>query len=159
MPAAAVVSAGEALAAAVVSAGEAVAADVESDGEEDGEADGPGDGEEVGGALVGVLVGVGEAGGVAEGVDVGSSAIAGVPSKDAVKATARSGGAKKRCICKAPEKTAPQPSETGHKPPQQAGEYPRREASDGSGSASSFACEPALPSDSRAARATAGIRL
>lgn len=148
-----VVSPGEALAAAVVSPGEAVAVDVESDGEGDGEADGPGDGDEDG-----ALVGVGEAGGLADGVGVGSSAIAGVPRNDAVKATARSGGAKKRCICKAPEKTAPEASETGHKPPQQAGEYPRREASDGSGSASSFACEPALPSDSRAARATAWIR-
>ena len=44
--------------------------------------------------------GVGGGGELAEGVDVGPPAIAGVARNDAAKATARSGGARKRCTCK-----------------------------------------------------------
>ena len=58
----------------------------------EGFADGEGDADRMG---------VGDSGGVAEGVGVGPSAIAGVPKKDAARPTARSGGARKRCTCKA----------------------------------------------------------
>jgi hypothetical protein len=82
-----------------------------SEGEGDGDPDG-------------ASPGVGGATGLADGVGVGSSAIAGVPRNDAVKATARSGGARKRCICKVSRKTARRPSESGHKSPERAGERP-----------------------------------
>ena len=88
-----------------------------SDGEGDGELDGRVDGE-----ADGERVGVGETGGLADGVDVGPSAIAGVARYDAAKATARSGGARKRWTFKTREKTAGQTSESGHKSPQRAGE-------------------------------------
>jgi hypothetical protein len=74
-----------------VAAGGAVAAAVVSEGEGDGDPDGE-------------SPGVGGATGLADGVGVGSSAIAGVPRNDAVKATARSGGARKRWICKVSRK-------------------------------------------------------
>jgi len=69
----------------------------ERDGEVEGVAFGDDDGERAG---------VGDAEGLADGVDVGPSAIAGVPRKDTLKMTARSGGARKRCICK-PSKRVP----------------------------------------------------
>jgi len=63
-----------------------------SDGEGDGEPERPADGD-----ADGDRAGVGETLGLADGVDVGPSAIAGVARNDAAKATARSGGARKRC--------------------------------------------------------------
>jgi len=83
-----------------VAAGDALAAGVASDGEGNGEPDGLADGGADGERCVGDGVGL------ADGVDVGPSAIAGVVRNDAAKATARSGGARKRCTCMVREKTA-----------------------------------------------------
>jgi hypothetical protein len=78
-----------------VAAGDARTAEVASDGEGDGEPDGRAEGD-----AEGESVGVGETIGLADGVDVGLSAIAGVARYEAAKATARSGGARKRCTFK-----------------------------------------------------------
>jgi hypothetical protein len=98
---------------AAAAAGEALAAGVVSDGEGKGELDRPGD------ALAPGVISDGDGDGDVEGfadgdtdgdpvgVAVGPSAIAGVPRKDAVKAIARSGDARKRSICKALRKRLP----------------------------------------------------
>jgi hypothetical protein len=88
----------------------ALAADVASDGEGDGDRDveGLAVGELVG-EVVAERVGFGDPDGVADGEVVGPSAIAGVPKKDTVNATARSGGARNRCTCKTPERLPHEP--------------------------------------------------
>ena len=81
-------------AAGVAAAGVVSAGAVASEGDGDGAVDGRAVGDEAD-----ERAGVGDALGLADGVAVGPSAIAGVPKKDTVKATARSGGARMRVTC------------------------------------------------------------
>jgi hypothetical protein len=83
-----------------VAAGVALAAGVESDGDGDGDRDVEGLAVGEVGDAVAERAGFGDPDGLAEGEVVGPSAIAGVPKKDTVNPTARSGGAKNRCACK-----------------------------------------------------------